>query len=774
MSGFDIASRETLLKGGARGPAVIAGKSSESRLIQAVERKNKLAMPPAKPLSDADVATLRRWIDAGATWPETVASAPKSTWWAFQKVIRPAVPKSGAAWVRNEIDEFIADRLKRESLNPSPAAPPGVLARRAYLDLWGLPPSYDQVREFSAADWPRLIDRLLASPHYGEKWGRHWLDLVRYSDTAGFELDSYIHDAWRYRDWVVDAFNEDKPYDRFIREQIAADELFPEDPVARTGTGLYCVGPNRDLFPDQADINREEILTDYVDTTSSVFLGLTAGCARCHDHKFDPISQEDYYRVRAVFAPAVKTRVPLNRLGSLGFDVGESVREWKLRETGEQIRAVQSRCQKQLRAAKLSPLPKEVQDALTTPDSDRTRRQRELATEYETAARVTDDDVRACLSPGEAAQLHTIEKSLVRMFADYRSKPFSCGLADMWNVSPRTFLPARGSTPEREVEPGFFSILGGGNVPPPAEKRDATGPIPLMPTTGRRSALAGWIADPANPLTARVMVNRVWQYHFGRGLVATPSDFGTRSGKPSHPELLDWLAAEFVAKGWSVKHLHRLIMNSASYMRQATPSKEAAERDPANLLLSHFSRRRLDADEVRDSVLLATGGLNPKRGGRPVVPPLGPEEKATLTQRPDDAWVVTADTSEYQRRSLYMIQKRTFRMPLMEVFDAPESMLTCPRRESSTTAPQSLSLLNGPFTMDRSSALAASLAAQASDEAAIRGAWRHVLARDPSPPEVSRAVAFLAAQAKNRSSRKEALAELVRALVNTNEFLYVE
>ncbi|MBC7924795.1 MAG: DUF1553 domain-containing protein, partial [Bryobacteraceae bacterium] len=399
-----------------------------------------------------------------------------------------------------------------------------------------------------------------------------------------------------------------------------------------------------------------------------------------------------------------------------------------------------------------------------------------LVTQYESAARVTDDEVRACMTPEEAAKLHEIEKALVRMYAGYQSKPFACGIADSWNVAPRTFLPSRGSRPEREVQPGFFTVLGGGEVPPPAEKREATGPIPLMPTTGRRSALAKWITDPANPLTARVMVNRVWQYHFGVGLVATPSDLGTRGGKPTHPELLDWLASEFVAKGWSTKQLHRMIMTSAAWQQHSTPSKDAVGRDPANLLLSHFSRRRLNADEVRDSVLQVTGALNPKRGGRPVVPPLTPEEKATLTQRPDDSWVLTADTSEYARRSLYMIQKRTFRMPMMEVFDAPDSMLTCPRRESSTTAPQSLSLFNSSFTMERARSLTSRVATESplENEAAIRSAWKQVLSREPNAQEISRANAFLALQSTNAGSRKEALVELIRALLNTNEFLYVD
>jgi mono/diheme cytochrome c family protein len=778
LSGLNLDSRESALKGGNRGPALVAGKAAESKLIEAVERKGKFAMPPNKPLSASEVAVLRSWIDEGAPWATGgVAKSSRPSWWAFQPVQRPAVPAKKDPSVRNEIDHFVRLGLTQQKLNPSPQASKATLVRRAYMDLWGLPATAEQVKSFmedtSPEAWPKLIDRLLASPHYGEKWGRHWLDLVRYADTAGFELDTYIHDAWRYRDWVIQAFNEDKPYDRFIREQIAADELMPEDPQARTGTGLYCVGPNRDLFPDQADINREETLTDYVDTTSAVFLGLTAGCARCHDHKFDPISQEDHYRIRAVFAPATKVKVALNRLDSLGFDVSESNREWKLRELGEQIRATQARCSDQVRTAKLNALPQEVREAIARPDSERSPRQRELVTEHEAKARVSDDEIRACMNPTETAALHEIEKGLIRMYSGYRSKPFACGIADWWNVSPKTIMPVKGSPQGREVQPGFFSVLGGGEVPPPAETREATGPIPLMPTTGRRTALANWIADNKNPLTARVMVNRMWQYHFGRGLIATPSDFGTRSGKPSHPELLDWLADEFVTKGWSMKHMHRLMMNSATYQQDSTTSKVAAERDPLNVYLSHFSRRRIDAEELRDSVLLATGGLNLKRGGRPVVPPLTAEEKSTLTQSPDNAWVLTADASEHSRRSIYMIQKRTFRMPMLEVFDAPETMLTCSRRDSSTSAPQSLSLFNGAFTMERARALARQLPEDKDENAVIR-AWEKVLSRGPSKVELERALAFLKAQQANAGSREESRVELVRALLNLNEFLYVD
>jgi hypothetical protein len=780
MAGLDLSTREGALKGGQRGPALVPGNAVSSRLYEAVRRTTPLAMPPTKALSSAEIETLREWIDEGALWPKG-SGAPEtaSTWWAFRQPEKGVFPVSGSSWARNAIDEFVLQKLKEKGLEPAAEAGRATLLRRVYFDLTGLPPTAEQVQAFVADDSPeaysKVVDELLALPRYGEKWGRHWLDLVRYSDTAGFELDSYVADAWRYRDWVIQSFNDDKPYDRFIREQIAGDEFFPEDPIAQTGTGFFCVGPNRDLFPDQSDINREETLTDFVDTTSSVFLGLTAGCARCHDHKFDPISQKDYYRVQALFAPFVKVKIPLNRLESLAFDVGENVREIKLRDIGERIRAAQERCRTELFRSKIAALPEEVQAALRLTDSERTARQRELVTQHQRDARVTDDEVRRCLNEDEAKQIDDVEKRLVSMFAGYRAKPFACGITDIGYISPKTYLPGKGSRPKEEVQPGFFSVLGGGEVPPPKETREGTGPIPLNPTTGRRRALADWIATPDNSLTARVMVNRIWQYHFGRGLVATPSDFGTRGAKPSHPELLDWLAVEFVARGWSVKHIHRLILNSATYRQSSVGSPDALEKDPDNVLLARFSRRRLTSDEIRDSVLAATGALNTKAGGRPVVVPLTDEELTSLTQRPGDAWVVTSDTSEHNRRTVYLLQKRTFRLPMMEVFDAPEPMITCPRRESSTTAPQSLTLLNGSFVMRHSRALAKKLAAiNASDVALIRAAWRHILVREPDAEEITMASGLLIKQREISGDRISAATEMIRGLLNVNEFLYVD
>lgn len=750
MSGLDLTTREGLVAGGTRGPAL-------GKMISLVRHATAPSMPPGKKLTDADIAVLEQWIAAGAAWPTKKIEARSSTWWSFQKVKPPA---AGAS-----IDGYIRAALAQQGLRLAAPAEKATLLRRIYLDLHGLPPTAEQMVAFTRDTRPdayaRVVDELLASPRYGEKWGRHWLDVVRYADTAGFELDSYMLDVWRYRDYVIQSFNSDKPYDRFVREQIAGDELFPDDRAAQAGTGMYCVGPNKDLYPDQADINRDEVLTDFVDTTGAVFLGLTVGCARCHDHKYDPIPQRDYFATRAIFEPAVKARIPTGtNLTTLGWDVSENVREFKLRELGEQITAIQARCRKQFYQTKLATLPPEAQAALETEDQKRTPRMREIASQQEAKVRISDDEVRGCLSPEERERLHAIERRLVQMFANYRPKPFTCGLSDVSREGPVTFLKGQ------PVKPALLSVLGGSEIAaPPLEANSSL----------RRKALAEWIASPEHPLTARVMVNRVWQFHFGRGLVATTNDLGLRGGQPTHPELIDYLAAEFVRAGWSVKHLHRLILNSAAYQQSAQRSEEAKAKDPQNLYLSYFSRRRMTSDEIRDSILQAAGTLNLKMGGRPVVVKLSPSELYNLSQKSDDAWVPTAEASEHTRRSIYLLQKRTFRNPMMEVFDTPESMLPCPRRESSTTAPQSLTLLNGNFTLEQARALAAKLAAIPEDREAVAEAWSRVLGRRAATKEEERSLALLAAQKANLGgSREAALTELARALFNLNEFLYVD
>ncbi len=714
MSDLRLTGREQILRGGKRGPAIKPGQANESLLFQAVTHAGKLTMPPGQKLANDEIETLRSWIDGGAAWPTHQIALKGADWWAFHKPVRPAVPKGAGA--NTSIDAFLLEKLNAANLAAAPEADRLTLLRRACFDLHGLPPTPEQTREFlddkSPQAWEHLIDRLLASPRYGEKWGRHWLDLVRYGDTAGFEEDPYTLEAWRYRDWVIQSLNDDKPYDRFVKEQIAADELYPDQPEARVGTGYYRVGVNRDMLFKVEDVNVVEKLTDYVDTTSQVFLGLTVGCARCHDHKFDPIPQRDFYRMQAIFAPAINDRVFLEYNAARFYDIATNTREFKLRQIGDQIARIEGPYRKQLREEKIATLPADQQAVLKLDAEKRTPQQQALATDAEKTIKVTDDETRARFSQADAERIHGIEKKLVSMFAGYTAPPMSPGVIDMGREAPRTYIALRGNPEARgeEVKSGFLTALGGGEIAEPSIEAK---------TTGRRKALAQWIASADNPLFARVMVNRVWQFHFGTGLVGTPSDFGVRAGKPSHPELLDWLAAEFVDRKWSIKSLHKLIMMSDAYRRSSNASDAARQADPSNRLLSHFNRRRLQAEEIRDAALQVSGALNLKMAGSPVVPPLENEELFGIIGKPENAWMVTPNSEEYTRRSIYLFRRRTFQNPMFEVFDAPDGVLSCSRRNESTTAPQSLALLNSRFMMEQAKALASS--AQSIEEAWYAG-----------------------------------------------------
>ena len=765
-SGLELTSRENVLKGGTRGPAVKPGHSADSLLFQAVARTGKLSMPPGPKLPADEIEALRAWIDAGAEWPSGAdAVAAKPAWWAFQKP-RTVVPPAGFA---NPIDGFLAGKMGAAGVERSPRADRLTLLRRACYDLLGLPPTEDQIRSYlddrSPDAWSKLIDSLLASPRYGEKWGRHWLDLARYGDTSGFEQDPYILEAWRYRDYVIKSFNDDKPYDRFAKEQIAGDELFPTDSEARTGTGFYRVGTNRDMLFKVEEQNAVEKLTDAVDTTSSVFLGLTVGCARCHDHKFDPIPQRDFYRMQAIFAPAVNDRTFLEYNAARFYDLSANTREFKLRQIGAQIEAIEKPYREELQKRRTDALAEPLRTAVRTAEEKRTPEQQKLVTQFQLTQskdklRITEDEVLAMLSPGDAERIAAIEKRLVGMFNAYGPPPMAPGITDVGREAPRTYIAIRGNylDPGEEVHPGFLSALGGGDIPDPPLHAKAT---------FRRKALAEWVASPANPLFARVMVNRIWLYHFGAGLVKTPSDFGVRAGSPSHPELLDWLAEEFISHKWSIKAMHKLIMTSEAYQRSSNATATARERDPANVLLSHMSRRRLESEEIRDSVLQASGQLNLEMGGPPVVPPLDKEELFGIIGNPDNSWLVTPDKKEHTRRSVYLLVRRTFQQPMFEAFDSPDGAQSCSRRNESTTAPQSLALLNGRFMVEQARVLAAQ--AKTPDEA-----WRRVLGRAPSAEEDRQAAQFLDRQAQRLGSREAAMAELTRALLNLNEFLYVD
>ena len=720
MSDLKLDSQESLLRGGKRG-------SAKPLLLDVVEHRTAPHMPPGDKLPESEIATLREWVAGGTPWPSVAQPMNSSVWWSFKQPVRPATPTT--AWGSSTIDRFIAAGHQTQKLAPGKKAPKESLARRAYLDLWGITPTAEQIKKFmedsSPTAWPKLIDELLASPRYGERWGRHWLDLARYGDTAGFEQDPNLLYAWRYRDYVIDAFNNDKPYDRFVKEQIAGDELYPDDPLSAQGTGFYTVGANRDMLYKVEDMNREENLTDFVDTTLGVFQGLTVSCARCHDHKYDPIPQKDYYRLRAIFMPMEKSRVFLHYDMARGYDLAEVLRQAKLREYGDQLESL------------YAPYKEKVKNS-------------------------SDEKLRAAMTPEDLDKLHQIEVALVKMYTGFKAGPFSPSVKDLSRESPRTYLPGRGGKPAEEVHAGFLTALGGMDCPEPAKESE---------TTNRRKALAEWIASPENPLTARVMVNRVWQYHFGRGLVATTSDFGRKGSAPSHPELLDSLAVEFKENGWSLKKLHKQIMTSEVYQLEAKPSTQALSQDPQNIWLTHFSRRRLTPEEMRDSILSSSGGLNLKMYGRPVVPPLPAEEFFGMSQRPDSMWILTSDATEHRRRSVYLFARRTFRSSMFETFDGPDGIRSCSRRESSNTAPQSLSLFNGAFTVGESQRLADILFA---NKDVVGQAWLAVYGRPPVKEEAARASEFLKQQQQELGSERSATAELIRALFNSNEFLYVD
>lgn len=747
---------------------IVPGKAGESRLWLMINGKGRAIMPPSGKMAAADLGVIKAWIDAGAKWPEQKAAAKPavSQWWAFQKPKVYEVPKLNDPFVKNDIDRFVLAKLKEKSFAPASAASRQALIRRLSFNLHGLPPSMADLEAFvndkSPDAYEKIVDRMLASKHYGEKWGKHWLDLVRYGDTGGFEQDPYMLYAWRFRDYVIDSFNSDKPYDRFVKEQIAGDELF-EDPAAQQGTGYYTVGPNRDMLYKVEDINRVETLTDYVDTTSSVFLGLTTGCARCHDHKYDPIPQKDYYRMQAIFAPFQKTRVFLHYNNARGYDIGENTRTFKLYDIGAELGSIKRPYFEKMKAERLAKLGPEVEAAFATEEDQRSPQQKVLFERHNKAVSPRDDEIWAVLSDPDKDRLDKAKNRLLGLYSSYGTGPFSPGLTDIGRESPKTYVPGKGTVFGEEVSPGFLSALGGGDIAPP--------PIDAL-TTQRRKAFAEWLASPQNPLTARVMVNRVWQFHFGRGLVATPSDYGMRGSAPSHPELLDWLTQRFIADGWSLKKLHKLILSSSTYQQavEANPASavKVREQDPDNIYLSHFNRRRLEAEEVRDAVLSASGQLNTKMFGVPVVPELAPEELFGMSMGPGTFWPVTTNRADHQRRSIYMLARRTYRMPMLEVFDQPEGVLSCSRRENSTTATQSLSLLNSRFTVDQATALAAS---SGGDVTLI---WRNVLRRSPEPGEVTMAQEFIAKQTQQLGNPQSALRELVRALLNTNEFQYVD
>ena len=716
--GLRLDRRESALRGGDSGDHVLVpGKSAKSDLIARLKSADPdVRMPPKGKRIPADqIALLAKWIDAGAVWPETAAAASpvvpgraitpeQRAYWAFQRVRRPEPPKvRHEDRVRTPIDAFILARLEREDLEPAPEASTLDLIRRVTYDLTGLPPTPREIDAFVTDPAPdayeRLVDRLLASPHYGERWAQHWLDVVRFGESEGFEYDTPVGNLWRYRDYVIRSLNADKPYDRFVREQVAGDEIDPRSQEFLVAAGFHRLGPvRRNAGNQEVASSRNEVLTDRTDIIGAAFLGVTLGCARCHDHKFDPILQKDYYRLQAFLAATDEVNLPL------ATPEEEAAYREKTAHLQEQI----------------VPLKKRLK---TAQGEERIQLEAEID-------RLED------LKPPALPAINTVQ--------------------DL--PEPTKIHVLRRGEWDKKGDPvgmRFPTVLISENVQE----------LPLT-TPNPRLQLAAWLTDPAHPLTPRVLVNRVWLHHFGTGLVKTPNDFGVNGEKPSNPDLLDYLAARFVEGGWRLKPLHKLILMSGTYRQGwATPeTPRALGKDPDNRWLWRFDRRRLSAEELRDSMLSASGRLNPAMGGPSVFVPVDPELVSALYK--PKQWEVTPDREEHLRRSIYLVAKRNLRLPSMEVFDQPTLNSSCGRRECSTHAPQALELLNGSMSNPIAEAFAGRLAAEAgaSPAARIDLGFRLAAGRLPTADERRLAEQFLA---------RRSLKEFALALFNLNAFLYV-
>ncbi len=701
------------------------------------------------------------WTDADDAWV-----AGRRSYWAFQKPSRPNPPESADPWVRTPIDAFVLDALRAKGLRPSPPASREQLLRRVTLDLTGLPPAPGEIdlflRDASPNAYEKLVERLLASPQYGERWALRWLDVARYADTNGYEIDAERPHAWRYRDYVVRAFHGDKPYDRFLMEQIAGDELWPGDRDALIATGFHRAGPIHLVSGNQdEEMNRQEVLTEMTGGVGAVFLGLTVGCARCHNHKFDPIPQSDYYRLQAIFAAtdlkdqpiATKQEVEALEQAKKAFDA-------RLRPINAEIAEIEKPYRARLRAEKLAKVEPRYRAALEVPREKRDKEQQTLAKEAEAQIKLYWDEVVNALTPADRERRAALRRKLHELEYDRPAPlPHAYAVANM-EKAPATHILKVGSHKHKlaEVPAGFPRVVSFQGTPPPE------GPA------GRRAALARWLASAENPLTARVMVNRIWQFRMVSGLVATPNDFGVLGQRPSNQKLLDWLAVEFVARGWSVKAIDRTIVLSSVYRQSGAENAAAAKVDPENKLYWRMNRRRLEGETIRDAVLAVAGTLNPRMGGPPVKVPIEPEiyDLIFTEGEPDNLWPVDRDPREHVRRSLYLLNKRTVRSPFLANFDQPDAMTSCPVRPASTHALQALSLMNSDLMRAQSREFARRLEREcggSGEDCRVRRAYRLALARAPRASESSMAREFFAAGGK--------LEEFCLALVNRHEFIYI-
>lgn len=698
-------SLHSMLAGGDSGPALVPGDAENSLIVQVISYSDDyVQMPPSKKLPDALIADIKRWVQLGAPWPGAERNKPAAArkafeitqrdreYWFFQPVRRPHEPGvANEAWAANPIDLFILQGLEKKNLSPARPAAKRELIRRVFFDLIGLPPTPREVERFvadpSPAAYENLLDDLLSRPQYGERWARHWLDVVRFAQTNGYERDGEKPFAWRYRDYVIGAFNADKPYDQFLIEQLAGDELEHPTHDSLIATGYYRLGIWDDE-PDDARMAEFDGLDDTMVATGAAFMGLTVGCARCHDHMFDPISQADYYRLLAFFRnirPYSQPQYNENSATYLPLADAEQVRQWS-----ENQKSRMAPLEARMRSEKSGKKKKELEVALS---------------------RIKRGDG----SPFE----------------------WALGVRESGSKAPPTHVLIRGNagTPGAEVQPAVLSVLGGKQLPilPPTDKH----------SSGRRLALARWLAGRDNPLPARVMANRVWQHHFGQGIVKTTNDFGHAGIPPTHRELLDWLAAELIESGWSIKHLHKTIMLSSAYrMSSRADRSDAVAADPGNDLLWRQNMRRLEAESIRDAILSVSGQLNPKMGGRGFFPHLSGEVLAGAS-KPGLGWEISP-RQEQARRSVYTYVKRGSLDPMLDTFDYSNTVQPLGERQVTTVAPQSLMLLNDGFMQSQAAALADRLVREAGSDIGkqIRRAYRLALAREPTEQETKLATEF--------------------------------
>ena len=745
QSGLSLDSRADALRGGYSGPAIAPGDSSSSRLVGMLERPpdEGPSMPLGRDRLPPDqIALLSAWIDRGARWPESDASGqstPQSEHWSLVRPARPQVPpvKDGD-WGRNPIDAFVSARLEREGLQPSPEALPEVLLRRLSLDLTGLPPDVSDLGSLASDGYGRVVERLLASPQYGEMQALHWLDQARFGESDGYQADFIRPYAWRWRHWVIDAFNRNLGFDRFTIEQIAGD-LIPGATVdQRVATGFHRNSLHNREGGFELEMDRVERTVDRTSAVATVWLGLTVGCARCHDHKFDPITQKDFYRLYAFFNTAVETDIEAPMPGERSPYLERRPEYERLRDDlfrRYRVSELQAYWEKRILAAAKNPgsdlepiwkilwdlLVIEVdgsREAVETPPDRRTERQRDLLSGYFIKSIVGGYDFQ---TPEGYEDL-----DFDALKRDYRAleKEFP-------NLTQAYAMMASPNPPQTRV-----LLRGDYRRPGVPVEPAAPGALPALPE-GKpdRLALGRWLVSRENPLTARVIVNRVWQQYFGTGLVSTPEDFGTRGERPSHPELLDWLAVEFMDSGWDLKALHRTIVTSATYRQSSTLRPELEQRDPNNRLLARQSRLRLPAESIRDATLAAAGLLDRRIGG-PSVRPYLPEGATEIGFGDFVKWPQSSGADRY-RRGLYIFRQRTLPYPQLETFDAPDTVQVACKRERSTTPLQALTLLNDPVFVEAARELAERVHAEVGDSIpeSLRLAFRLCLAREPSQAE---------------------------------------